>query len=701
MKFITESMKTRSPFPARAEKKIGFGFRAFRRIEPPACGHHIGNNPPKYYTMNMNHFIILPLSSWGRARAFFLLFPALLAANLGAAPAGAVDWGKISVKVAATRPVRAEHRMVTGQDGFSHIEIVLTNPGESVLTIESVDVSIPLAGKLAQDAEVIHGSSCMGRRALLREPIVSLRDRTKSRNQELKSVPHFDPREVLDPGSRSYSYMYELVRLAEGQYLLAGSLSWRIFIPVLSVSDSAFRVHSDGEGRQLKPGESIAYEKIVLKRSSDWRDLLREFGRAIAVENGIKQVKEVEFKGWATWDYYGRIFTADDILKNMAEVNKLHPGPLLIQIDGGWWTERGDYMSVRANLPGGIKALADKIKAAGNIPGLHFDGFRGDINSEIYRQHPEYFLRDQDGKVIEDRQERYDRVLSTIYFDYSHPGARSYIAECITRMREWGITYFKVDFMRYGLESEIKQAHPHVTKVIAYDPALTSVERFRLGLQAMRDAIGPENYFLGCSAVFGPCIGFVDGMRTGGDIHPHYPEFPIRVLANSGNFYLDGTVFNIDVDYLVFREAADEDAKVSKDPKKSGGSLALHEARMWADYNKLVGNARLQSDNLLLLRPERKALVKEVFDWPAMDEAVPLDLWKRAATKEDGFELILARKGGQIFLGVFNWGAAEKSYSLRAFGLRQPLSLPGRHSTILTYQGTESFAQLFGTLSSR
>ncbi len=636
-----------------------------------------------------------------KTKFFALVLPVLLAPTLWGAPAGPIDWAKLRVEVAATQPVRAEHRVVTGPDGFDHIEIVLTNPGKSVVTIASVDVSIPLVEKFGPESEVIHGSSCMGRRPVLRQPIGELRNREKTKIKELSAVAHFDPREVMDPASRSYSYMYELVRLSEGQYLLAGSLSWRIFIPVMSVSESAFRVYSDGEGKQLQPGESIAYEKIVLKRSSDWRDLLMEFGRAIAVENGIKKVKDAAFTGWATWDYYSRLFMADDVLNNMAEVNKLASGPQLIQIDGGWWTERGDFMSVRANLPGGIKSLADKIKAAGNVPGLHFDGFRGDLRSEIYRLHPEYFLHDQDGKVISDNEKRFDKVLTSIYFDYSHPGARRHIAECIAQMREWGITYFKVDFMRFGLEAEIKRAHPHVTRVVAHDPALTGVERFRLGMQAMRDAIGPENYFLGCSAVFGPCIGFVDGMRTGGDIHPHYPEFPIRVLANSGNFYLDRTVFNVDADYLVFREAADEDDKVSKDPKKSGGKLALHEAQTWADYLKLFGNARIQSDNLTLLRPERKALVQEVLAWPVMDESVPLDMWTQAASLEDGFELILARKDGKIFLGVFNWGDAEASYPLTAFGLREPLILKGRHSTILTYEGTDTFDQLFAKLNSR
>ena len=317
------------------------------------------------------------------------------------------------------------------------------------------------------------------------------------------------------------------------------------------------------------------------------------------------------------------------------QLNKLAPDANLIQIDGGWWTERGDYQSVRPDLlPGGIKAIAARIASEGKIPGLHFDGFRGDANSEIYKTHPEYFLHDQDGKLIVEVNEKPDKVMKNIYFDYSHPGARAYIAECIRNMKEnWGIRYFKVDFMRYGLEDDIKAANKQVKTIKAHDPTITSVERFRLGMKTMREAMGPDTYFLGCSAVFGPCIGFVDGMRTGGDINPRYEAFPERSLANLGHFYLSGKVFNGDADYLVFRAAADEDEKVSKENVKHGGSLTMNEAQMWADLNKLYGNFRLHSDNLMTLRPERQALVKEVFQYPAMDETVPLDVWRHATSK--------------------------------------------------------------------
>ena len=609
-----------------------------------------------------------------------LKFHAILAVGvLLAQIAGAADtsWPDIQVDVKASQPVATTQSLKEEANGFQRLAITLSNKGEQPLTIEKITVLIPLAEKLTKEQELIYGGSCMGRTPLLRENVGS---KTK----------------------KSSSHMYEMLRLSEGEYLFAGSLSWRIFLPNFTLKDGAIEIWSHGEGKQLQPGQSIQYEQIVLKRSDDWLALLDQFGAAIAVENGISKLKPADYKGWATWDYYGRVFTDQDIYKNMDALNKLAPDANMVQIDGGWWIERGDYQTVRSDLPGGIKSIVSRIKSEGKTPGLHFDGFRGDAASEVCKAHPEYFLHDQDGKMIVDVKEMPDRVMKYTYFDYSHPGARAHIAECIRNMKEnWGVTYFKVDFMRYGLENDIKAKNKHVKSIKAHDPTITGVERFRLGMQAMREAMGPDSYFLGCSAVFGPCIGFVDGMRTGGDIHPRYEAFPERSLANLGNFYLSGKVFNGDADYVVFREAIDEDESVSKEDVKHGGSMTLNEAQMWADFNKIYGTARLHSDNLVTLRPERQALVKEVFQYPAMDESVPLDLWKHGKNKGDGFELVLARKGGEVYLGVFNWGDTPKEYDVAAFGKAEPVKLDGRHSVILKYDGKDSFAQLCEKLKSK
>ena len=85
--------------------------------------------------------------------------------------------------------------------------------------------------------------------------------------------------------------------------------------------------------------------------------------------------------------------------------------------------------------------------------------------------------------------------------------------------------------------------------------------------------------------------------------------------------------------------------------------------------------------------------MKEVFDFPAMDETVPLDFWQHGKDKGDGYELILARHAGDIYLGIFNWGEEPKEYNLPGFedGVQK---LEARHSRVLKYAGSISFNEL-------
>ena len=583
------------------------------------------------------------------------------------------EWHGITVEVKADPAVEVSQNLSLNLDGFHLLDIKLSNRGTHPVTLDRIEIRIPIHEPLTNDMTIAWGSSCMGQRPVL---LHRLGDSRKD----------------------SESFMYAMLQAGVGRYAFVGSLSWRIFMPVIQLDKNLFVIRSRGEGKQLKPGETIQYEKLVLGRSSDWHALLGSFGTAIAKENGILRVKDVEFRGWATWDYYAYKFSADDILGNLEQLRKVGAAVDLIQIDAGWYAARGDYTAERPDLAGGMGAMIKRIKDAGMATGLWLDGFRANTDSEVFKKHPEYFLRDQDGNMIVQVRRPSGPDRDRIYFDYSHPGARAHMAAAIRHLREnYGIPYFKVDFLRFGLNDEILQANPKIKSIKAHDPTITDVERMRLGLKAMREAVGPDNYLLGCSAVFGPAIGLVDGMRTGGDINPRYDSFPERVLANAGNYYLQGKVFNVDADYLVFREAADEDGKVSAEKIKRGGSLALHEARMWADFSKLYGNCRLSGDNLMTLRPERQALVAEVFEFPAMEETIPLDFWRHGKNRADGYELLLARQGKNIYLGIFNWSDQPKDYHLPAFGGGHRLQ--GRHSRILAYTGSLSFAELRQTLS--
>lgn len=610
-------------------------------------------------------------------RLFAMLFSLSLFIGINACtgPKISKDWENISVNVKADYSIETSQTLTVEKDGFHRLGITLTNPGTEIVTIENIEIIIPITEPLSNEMKIAYGSSCMGQRPVLIH-------------------------EIGEQQEKSESYMYAMVQLDVEQHIFIGSLSWRIFLPILKLEDNAFVVRSSGEGKQLKPGESIHYEQIVLGRSSRWQVMLDYYGSAIARENGIEQVKDVEFEGWATWDYYAYKFSAKDIYENSELIKQIAPTANLIQIDAGWYSQRGDFATSRPDLPGGMKEVAERIKATGMIPGVWIDGFRANTDSEIFKKHPEYFLHDEEGNVIiQVRKPEGVPDRDRVYLDYSHPGAHAHMAECIRAIKEdMGITYFKVDFMRFGLNSEILKANPEYKSIKAYDPSITDVERMRSGLQTLREAIGPDNYLLGCSAVFGPCIGFVDGMRTGGDINPRYEDFPERVLANIGNSYLSGKVFNGDADYLVFRAAEDEDETVAEGSTKHGGSLTPNEAQMWADFSKLYGNCRLSGDKLLTLRPERRALLPEVFSYPAMDETIPLDFWQHGKDREDGFEILLARHKEEIYLGIFNWGDASKEYTLTAFeqGVQ---NLNARHSKVLKYGGNLSFDELSKTLT--
>jgi len=607
-------------------------------------------------------------------RSLVLICLSLIMVNATAQSTKAAKWGNITVDIKSSQSIETSQKVTIENNGLERLDITLTNKGTQPASINNIEIRIPINGNITDDMKIAFGSSCMGQRPVFIN-------------------------KVGEPQENSYSYMYSILQQSANQYAFIGSLSWRIFIPIFTYEKNAFVVRSSGEGKQLKPGQSIHYEQLVISKTPDWQKLLNTLGSAIAKENGIGKLKEANYKGWATWDYYAYNFSDKDIYDNIELIKKMDPSTNLIQIDAGWYTQRGDFTNSRTDLPGGMKAIADRIKAAGMTPGIWIDGFRANTDSKVFKEHPEYFLHDNEGKVIVQIRRPEGPDKDRVYMDYSHPGARAHIAECIrVIVKEMGIPYLKIDFVRLGLNSEILSANENFKSIKPYDPTITDVERLRLGLKTMRDATGTDSHILGCSGVFGPMLGLVAGMRTGGDIYPQFKALPDRVLPNAANFYLAPKLFKVDPDYLVFREAVDEDSSVSQEKVKHGGTLTMNEAQMWADFNKLYGNFKLNSDKLNLLRPERKALVKEVFDFPLMDEMIPLDFWEHGEEKSDAYELLLARKGKDIYLGIFNWSSGVKVYNLKAFddGLQ---TINSRNSKILKYKGKLSFSELSKALS--
>lgn len=494
--------------------------------------------------------------------------------------------------------------------------------------------------------------------------------------------------------------MYLLFKKAEADYMLIGVISWRTFLCRIYPENGIVKIEGDGDNKMVKAGEKLAFEKIAILKGKSWQDLLSRYADAIARENNVAAPPAVNWEGWATWDYYKQYFTAAAVEKNMHELQALHTNSNIIQIDGGWWKQRGDYFDARDNLPGGIKSIIEKIHQQGFKAGLHFDGFRASAGSNIVKQHPEYFLHTADGKFVElDR----DKVTNDpqVIWDYSHPGAQEYITSVMRNAREnWKVDYFKIDFMRQGL-----------TKGISFKP-VTNVERYRMGVEAMRKGIA-DAYFLACSPNFGVNIGLIEATRTGPDIDPDYDAIKIRAQHNSGSYYFAEKLYNCDPDYLVVRSEKESD---KEDKKKA--SLTKGQAQMWANYVAIFGNVRLASDKISLLSKEKKEILKQSFDMPFFVKCVPLDLWVHFNTDSDAPRFYLAKTAaGGICLGIFNWDDQDANFNIKGFKAnasftdyltgnklqldqkRLTVLLQGVHSILLQYQGGESFEKLREHLS--
>ena len=531
-----------------------------------------------------------------------------------------------------------------GLNGQNYITISLTNKGKAIDKIDSIEVLIKQSSKNNEQTQIMVGGTCMGRTPIKQSDASDTRSETAT---------------------------FLLTKHNQNNYTLVGILTWNTFMPYIHYnSQKDIVIKAFGEKKPIKPGETIYFERIVETQNDSWQDLMFNYGEEIAKEHQIKPKKSLELKGWSTWDYYGRVYDTKDVIKNIDQLSAHGISANIIQIDGGWWTERGDYLSVRKNLVGGMKAIADYAKSKGYRAGIHLDGFRADKASELFKNHPDWFLKDQDGETICQAIDRKDTYMQYIYFDYSNPAVCAYMKNILKTIRtQWGFSYFKIDFMRYGLLETILSEHgkdrlqgsKKVTAVNSFNNNITSVERTRAGLKAMREGIG-DGFFLACSSIFGPTIGIVDGIRTGGDISPSFDYYQTRCLQNAGNFYMNHVIVQTDADYLVVRNKDDEESNRAWGTDKFGGNTTLNEAKMWADYVALYGGIKINSDNLTTLRNERKNLIKNAFSLKTATRFLPIDFWSHAKNNKDAYNIMLAENEDGVYLSLFNWNEEDKQF---------------------------------------
>ncbi|MBN2148541.1 MAG: alpha-galactosidase [Anaerolineales bacterium] len=420
--------------------------------------------------------------------------------------------------------------------------------------------------------------------------------------------------------------------------------------------DPALRLWANGDGVRLDPGAQIASDWACLSYLNlDDTAPITPYLQAVARENNVTAdtLSDTIPAGWCSWYHFFQQVGAEDITHNLEAAQSFGESlPLsLIQIDDGFQSQVGDWFKFSPRFPNGVAPLAAEIRQAGFTPGLWLAPFIVHRKSHLYRTHPEWLLRNRLGRPV---NAGFIWDTFTTALDLTRPEALDYAAQAVqTAAQSWGFKFLKLDFL---YAAALKGRYHDLTR--------TRAQVMRLGLEALRQAAGPETFLLGCGCPIGSAIGLVQAMRIGADVAPNWhPQwhgitFPFKSETGmpSVRFAIQNALTRLpmngqwwvnDPDCLLLRPET---------------NLTIDEVYSLATVIALSGGSLLLSDHLPSLPKERLEIAQAML--PLIGKAARAPDWFDSPTPTYLLLPLEGAAGHWSLLAVFNWDDRPRDRAL-------------------------------------
>ena len=209
------------------------------------------------------------------------------------------------------------------------------------------------------------------------------------------------------------------------------------------ISPSNFR-------RELLPGEAFETPEAIMAFSNAGFDGLSRIMHRFVNEHIVPEYWRYHARPVLYNDWEGCMFDFNQrILMGLAKKAK-DLGCELFVLDDGWFGKRdndkaglGDYTVNKKKLPSGLRGLADRVRALGMEFGLWFEPESVNMDSDLYRAHPDWALTDEFAPVLGRHQ---------LLLDLTKQEVRDYIVENVSRIvDEAGVSYVKWDMNRHSV----------------------------------------------------------------------------------------------------------------------------------------------------------------------------------------------------------------------------------------------------------
>lgn len=391
------------------------------------------------------------------------------------------------------------------------------------------------------------------------------------------------------------------------------------------------------ENHFIEAGESVVSDVLYVsagKRGA--AEGMNDYAAAVAKHMHVTPKKQPPC-GYCTWYYYGGNISEKIVLDALEEIKKHPEIPYkLLQIDDGWFVRRGEY--VENERFSSMKELAKKINAAGLTAGIWVNPHTVDDNTDIYKNHKDWFVKNWDN----------DEPYEPRCLDFSVPEARQWLYDLFKKLsKDWGYKYIKVDIIA-GATCGGRY----------YDPSFNSLKNYRESFRIMREAAGDDVFLLACTSPLPQSAGVADGVRTSVDIFERFDSLKDVFNGVLNRFYMNGKLLVCDPDCLLMRKAENEDGEAFRNCVRTDAEIRTFMTAIAAS-----GGTFMHSDKLSLLTDEQYKQMSVLFPQNTR-AALPVDIMKEYVPSVLDFQRIGKWEG----IAFINWSERTRKFPLTKRG---------------------------------
>jgi alpha-galactosidase len=365
---------------------------------------------------------------------------------------------------------------------------------------------------------------------------------------------------------------------AQGEGLLA----------VIADDDSATLVATDDPRRHVPSIRAAVQDGGVLVTADGPVSVTTHVDLATALASWAEQSAaryDVRLRslapGWCSWYGHGPGVTQADVTQTLRDLDQLDLPVDVVQLDDGYQAGIGDWLTALPSY-GSPWESAREIEGSGRTPGVWTAPFLVGADSDLARAHPGWLVGDA---VASDQH--WGQLIRVL--DVTHPEAQEWLQDVFRTLFARGFRFFKLDFLYGGAMDGRRSAD------------CSPLDAYVLGLQLIRDAVGPEAVLLGCGAPLLPSIGLVDAMRVSPDVAPEWdpplgdvsqPGMSSALLAGRARAWQQHRLWTLDPDCLLTRPS-------------------VGARREWAEHVRALGGLAILSDRLEDLDHEGVELARQ------------------------------------------------------------------------------------------